>query len=110
MRAKLKYNRGRVVDGHWVFGGMERGSGDSFMVEVPHCDAATLLPIIVTNVRPGTIVCSDEWATYSQLSATAGAVHWTVNQSLHFVDPDTGTHTHSVEGMWSACKRIDERG
>ena len=31
---KRKYNRGRVVDGHWVFGGMERGSGDSFMMEV----------------------------------------------------------------------------
>ena len=30
---KMKYNRGRVVDGHCLFGGMERGSGDSFMVE-----------------------------------------------------------------------------
>ena len=76
------------------------------MVEVRR-DAATLLPIIVTNVRPGTIVYSDEWAAYSQLSATAGAVHRTVNHSLHFVDPDTGTHTQGVEG---ACKRIDERG
>ena len=28
---KRKYNRGRVVDGRWVIGGMERGSGDSFM-------------------------------------------------------------------------------
>ena len=43
---KRKYNRGRVVDGHWVFGGMERGSGDSFMVEVPRRDAATLLGFI----------------------------------------------------------------
>ena len=29
---KRKYNRGRSVEGHWVFGGMERGGGDSFHV------------------------------------------------------------------------------
>ena len=32
---KRKYNRGRVVDGHWVFGGIERGSKSAFMVVVP---------------------------------------------------------------------------
>ena len=43
MRANLKYNRGRVVDGHWMFGGMERGSGDRFnlwwrsVVMLQHC-------------------------------------------------------------------------
>ena len=37
---RRKYNRGRVVDGHWVFGGMERGRGDSFMVEVPRRDCS----------------------------------------------------------------------
>ena len=42
---KRKYNRGRAVDGHWVFGGMERGSGDSFLVEVAQRNATTLLPI-----------------------------------------------------------------
>ena len=93
---RRKYNRGRVVDGHWVFGGMERGSGDSFMVEVPHRDAATLLPIIATNVRPRTIVYSNEWAAYNQLSATVGVVHRTVNHSLHFVDPVTGSHWLSL--------------
>ena len=41
-----KYNRGRVVDGHWVFGGMQRISGKCFLDEVKHRDAATLLPII----------------------------------------------------------------
>ena len=31
---KRKYNRGRMVDGHWVFGGIERGTTKSFMVVV----------------------------------------------------------------------------
>ena len=34
---------------------MERGSGDSFLVEVAKRDAATLLPIIAQHVRPGTV-------------------------------------------------------
>ena len=45
---KRKYNRGRAVDGHWVFGGMERGSGDSFLVEVAQRNAATLLPKLLS--------------------------------------------------------------
>ena len=31
---KRKYNRGRQVEGHWVFGGVERVTGECFMVEV----------------------------------------------------------------------------
>ena len=98
---KRKYNRGRAVDGHWVFGGMERGSGLSFLVEVDRRDAATLLPLITNYVRPGTVVYSDEWAAYNQLAATTGLTHHTVNHSIHFVNPVTGAHTQGVEGMWS---------
>ena len=56
---KREFNRGSVVDGHWVFGGMERTTGECFLVEVEHRDAAaTLLPIIQQFVRPGSIVYS----------------------------------------------------
>ena len=78
---KRKYNRGRTVDGHWVFGNLQN------------------------FVRPGSIVYSDEWAAYNQLAATAACQHQTVNHSIHFVDPQTGTHTQGIEGLWSACKR-----
>ena len=27
-----------------------------------------------------------------------------INHSLHFKDPDSGTHTNSIEGTWSAIK------
>jgi hypothetical protein len=30
-----KYHRGQWREGHWVFGGIERGSGKCFLVEVP---------------------------------------------------------------------------
>ena len=57
---KRKYNHGRYQDGHWVFGGVEQGTGDCFMVEVPNQTAATLLPIIAQYIGPGTTVMSDE--------------------------------------------------
>ena len=98
---KRKYNRGRVVDGHWVFGGIERGSRECFLVEMEKQDAATLCPHISQHVRLGIIVLGDELSSYNQLST--GNTHLTVNHSLHFDDPTTGTHTQGAEGMWSYC-------
>ena len=101
---KRKYNRGRAIDGHWVFGGIERGTTKSFMVVVADRSAATLAPIIQTYIRPGALIISDEWRAYSTLS-TLGYTHQTVNHCQNFVDPTTGAHTNSVEGYWSCLKR-----
>ena len=103
---KRKYNRGRQVEGHWVFGGVERVTGECFMVEVARRDAATLIPIIQQYIHPGSIIYSDQWAAYNQITAATGMAHMTVNHSLNFVDPATGVHTQGVESMWSCCKRL----
>lgn len=41
-----KFHRGLWREGHWVFGGIERGSGKCFLVEVPDRRAETLGPLI----------------------------------------------------------------
>ena len=67
------------------------------MEVVPRRDAATLLPIIVQHVKPGTEVWSDEWAAYNGVSTLPGvSAHRTVNHSLHFKDPVTGVHTEHI--------------
>ena len=76
----------------------------SFMMVVDDRSAATLVPIIQTYIRPGTLIISDEWRAYSTLS-TLGYTHQTVNHSQNFVNPTTGAHTNSVEGYWSCVKR-----
>ena len=45
-----------MVDGLWVFGGTERVTGNSFLVEVDSRDAQTLVPIIIRFIRPGTTI------------------------------------------------------
>ncbi|XP_019862099.1 PREDICTED: uncharacterized protein LOC109590640 [Amphimedon queenslandica] len=104
---KRKYNRGRYVDGHWVFGGIERGTSNCFMVAVADRSAATLLPIIYKYVRPGSTIISDQWRAYSSLSSvSSGFTHLTVNHSLNFIDPFSGAHTQTIEGTWSQVKRM----
>ncbi|KZS02743.1 Uncharacterized protein APZ42_000090, partial [Daphnia magna] len=41
-----KYNRGKRVEGVWVFGGVERISGKCFLVAVSDRSATTLLDVI----------------------------------------------------------------
>ena len=102
---KRKYHRGRSVEGHWVFDGIERGSRESFMMVVPDRSKNTLMPIITQYIRPGTTVISDEWRSYNDIGIS-GYTHQTVNHSLNFVDPSTGAHTNGVEGYWSCTKRM----
>ena len=87
-----------------MFGGIERGTTHSFMVVVLDRSAATLLPIIQTYIRPGTLIISDEWRAYCRIPSL-GYTHQTVIHSQNFVDPATGAHTNSIEGYWSCVKR-----
>ena len=105
---RRKYNRGRMTDGHWVFGGVQRLTGQAFLVEVEHRDARTLLPIIEEFIKPGSTILSDEWRAYSRIERIPGKNyrHITVNHSVNFVDPETGAHTQQVESLWSGCKRM----
>ena len=45
---KRKYNRGRIMDGHWVFGGIERGSKECFLVEVEKRELQPCFPYFPT--------------------------------------------------------------
>ncbi|GFU43807.1 mitotic-spindle organizing protein 2A [Trichonephila clavipes] len=63
-----------------------------------------LLSVIKEWVVPGSVIISDCWRAYNCLSHE-GYQHLRVNHSLTFKDPETGAHTNSIEGTWSAIKR-----
>ena len=105
---KRKYNRGRRVEGQWVFGGICREDKNCFLVTVPDRSSDTLIPIINTLIAPGSTINSDCWASYNSISAQERQyIHKRVNHSIEFVTssgPDIGTHTNLIESTWRASK------
>ena len=102
---KRKYSRGRMVEGTWILGGIERETNNCFLVTCPENkrSEATLVPIIKAHVRPGTTIITDKWKAYVNLDKH-GYVHLDVNHSKNFVDPLTGAHTNTIEGTWTHAK------
>jgi transposase-like protein len=101
---KRKYNRGHVVDGAWVIGGVEKTPERKvFLVPIEQRNRESLLPVILQHVRQGSIVRTDLWRAYSTLSEV-GYQHETVNHSQNFTDPETGVNTNTIEGTWNGLK------
>ena len=102
---KRKYNRGRVGRGTWVFGMVERGTGRALAFRVPNRTRETLVTGLVQKfVEPGTTIISDKFSPYFNLNSV-GYIHLMVNHSENFVDPYTGAHSNTIEGVWSQIKR-----
>ena len=78
--------------------------GKGLMWLVPDRKASTLIPLIMDNVINGTIIHSDQWSAYRQLSTKTNITYKTVNHSQHFVDPITRVHTQAIERYWSKTK------
>jgi hypothetical protein len=96
----------RSVSTKWVFSGIDRDTRECFAVVVERRDAAMLLPVTQQFILPGTTILSDQWAAYNNISSCPeGYQHQSVNHSLHFVDPQTHTHTQNIENMWMCMKR-----
>ncbi|KAF8792308.1 putative transposase-like protein like [Argiope bruennichi] len=101
---KRKFNRGKGVEGKWVFGVIVRYTNDCFFEVVPERTADVLLEIIKRRILPGNTIISDYWSSYKCLE-NEGFQHLKVNHSLTFEDLETGAHTNSIEGTWGAIKR-----
>jgi len=101
-----KYNRDRVIEGHWVFGGIDRESKKIFLVPVQDRTQDTLLKCIKDKILPGPTIISDCWKSYNCLT-NENFQHLTVNHSYNFVDPDTGTVCKKYKSdSYEICKYI----
>lgn len=105
---KPKYHRGRASQFQtWVFGLVDTSfrPAKGYMVVVENRSAATLLPIIGSICLPGTIIHSDEWPAYVNISRNLGFEHGTVNHSLEFVNRTSSVHTQNIESYWAKQKQ-----
>ena len=106
--SRRKYNRGRLTETKWVFGGIQRGTKKCFLVEVERRDADTLLPIIQQYIEPGTHIIHDGWRAYNNIHLLPeNYTHATIIHAENFVDPaNPETHTQSIESVWGRAKRM----
>ena len=118
---KRKYNRGRRVEGQWVFGGIQRNNPKKFfLVPVETRDKETLLNLISEWILPGTTIISDCWKAYDTIE-DQGFQHLKVNHSVEFVctarsgdifdqnqerlqGRDLQVHTNTIESRWRSIK------
>ncbi|KAG0419590.1 hypothetical protein EQH57_0469 [Dictyocoela roeselum] len=102
---KRKNNKGKVVDGVWVFGIVERSSKRKiYLSTIKNKKSPELLQIIYKKVFFGTSVYTDCFQSYNSIEKSVYD-HENVNHSENFVDPITGVHTQTIEANWSAIKR-----
>lgn len=81
---KTKYGRGLPKQHIWIFGGIERKeNGRAFAKVVENRTKETLVKAIQTNILPGTIIFSDEWAAYNDL-ASLGYTHHKICHKKQF--------------------------
>ena len=84
---------------------VERGTGQALAFRVPNRTRETLVTGLVQKFgEPGTTIISDKFSPYFNLNSI-GYIHLMVNHSKNFVDPYTGAHSNTIEGVWSQIKR-----
>ena len=71
---------------------------------VENVDATTLQPLISSEVRKGSIVCSDMWRAYTG-RASRGFVLRLVNRGDREYSDGKGNHFDGLEGFWGYLKR-----
>lgn len=99
-----KYNRGRIIEGCWVLGLVERTPEKRIvLIKVKKRNEKTLTKKIKKYVHKGSIIYSDQWNGYTNLNKY-GFSHLTVNHSKNYVDPHSGVHTQTIEGNWNGVK------
>ena len=103
---KRKFNKSAYREGVWVLVGVDRETGQCFLAPCPDNKrgAPTLLPFIQHWVLPGSIVYTDEWGAYSDLTAQC-YTHDSANHSIQYVNPQTGVQINTQEGLWHHVKR-----
>lgn len=102
----VKSHRGRSPTAAiWVFGMVDTSFSPSrgVMQVVENRSRDILIPIIQSHVRPQSIIYSDEWSAYANLS-DYDYIHGTVCHKYHFKNPETGVHTQYVESYWNRQK------
>jgi len=101
-KKKTKNEEGATISNKTSVIGMRERGGNMKAIVIPDRTKETLLPIIFENVKPDSILMTDELNSYQELDKTFE--HYSVNHSAkEFVNGMA--HINGVENFWSHLKR-----
>ena len=112
---RRKYERGRLLNDIWLFGGIERVAKKRFVVALTgeieeKRNKETLVPLVLKYIKPGSTIYNDAWGAYRGLGEINNYTHKVINHSKHFVDPEESTmHTQNIERLWRDIKEWSRR-
>ncbi|CEF60518.1 Transposase, ISXO2-like domain-containing protein [Strongyloides ratti] len=106
--ARRKNHAGRMLGQQRCFGGVCRETKECFVEPVADQTSETLMEVLKRRVAPETLIISDMWRGYSQVSAS-GYEHLKVNHKYNFVDPLTNAHTQNIERVWRSVKERSKK-
>ena len=64
LRSTFLHYSGTYRATRWIFGGKCPEDNIGFLVPVPNRTRATLEPLIIRNIQPGSMIHHDCWASY----------------------------------------------
>jgi len=102
---KRKYHRDNAIEEQWIFSGTKRGTTKSFMIPVVKRNSATLIPLIIQWILPGTKIISGDWSTHTKMS-DADYKHLQRKHNISFAGMDNYAKLHSVESFWRREMKI----
>ena len=97
-----KGKRGRGAAGKVAVFELLKRNGQVYTVAVPNTQTATLLPIIREQVKPDSIVFTDNYRSYDILDVSEFS-HFRINHSTHFAEKHN--HINGIENFWNQAKR-----
>lgn len=85
----------------WIFGGLCRETNDCFFVSDLNNSPKTLLPIIWIKIKPGSIIVTDLWRKYNEISSIDSQQQM-IDYWFYFVNPTTLTNTQQMYRIWQS--------
>lgn len=96
-----KGKRGRGSENKIPVFGILKRNGKVYTQIIPNSKGETLLEIVQTKIKPDSIVYTDSFRAYNNLSLN-GYKHHRINHSKEFARGKN--HINGIENFWSYCK------
>lgn len=90
-----------------ILGAVEKtGRKWLYMSVIRSKNTTTIVNSLSDHILPGSLLVTDNLASYSRVAKVLNVPHARVNKSRTFVDRASRIHTNTIEGVWKHLRRF----